>query len=130
MKKWSASWKGSKKRRKQIKYVKNAPLHIKTGFMTAPLSKELRKKYNRRNMGVVEGDKVKIIRGQFKKTSGKVAKVNTKRQRIYVEGAELVKKDGSKTQYPIHPSNVMITEMKIEDKKRKKILDRKAKGAK
>ncbi|MFH1331966.1 MAG: 50S ribosomal protein L24 [archaeon] len=130
MKKWSGSWKGSKKRRKQIKYVKNAPLHIKIKFMTAPLSKELRKKYNRRNIGVIEGDKVKIIRGQFKKTSGKVAKVNTKRQRIYIEGAELVKKDGSKTQYPIHPSNVMITEMKIEDKKRKKILDRKAKGAK
>lgn len=130
MKQWSASWKGSRKRKKQIKYMKNAPLHIKRKFMISPLSKELRKKHNRRNLGVTEGDKVKIIRGQFKKTSGKVTKVNTKRQRIYIEGVEVIKKDGSKAAYPIHASNVIITEINLDDKKRKKILDRKVKGAK
>ena len=105
-------------------------MHIKRKFMTAPLSKELRKKQGSRHIEIRKGDKVKIMRGQFKKTSAKVARVNTRRQRIYIEGVELIKKDGSKSQYPIHPSNVMITELNLEDRKRKKSLDRKVKGAK
>jgi len=128
MKKWSKSWKGSKKRSKQLKYMKNAPLHIRKKFMSALLSKELRKKYGRRNIGIRKGDKVKIMRGQFKKTTGKITEVDTKRQKVHVEGADFIKKDGSKAQYPIHVSNIMITELIIEDKKRKKALERKGKG--
>lgn len=130
MKKWSRSWKGSKSRRKQIKYVKNAPLHIKKRFMTSTLSKELKKKHGKRNMRVRKGDKVKIMRGQFNKTTGKITRVDTKKIKTYVEGAELIKKDGSKSQYPIHPSNLMIIELNLEDKKRRSILERVEKGVK
>lgn len=128
MKKWSKSWKGSTKRSKQLKYVKNAPLHVRKKFVSALLSKELRKKYKRRNIGARKGDKVKIMRGQFKKTTGRINEVDVKRQKVHVEGADFVKKDGSKVQYPIHVSNIMITELFIEDKKRKKALERKIKG--
>ncbi len=130
MKKWSKSWKSSKKAKKQIKYVKNAPLHIRKKFLSAPLSKELRKKYGKRNIRTRKGDKVKVMRGQFKKTSGKVNTVDTRKLRIYVEGVDFVKKDGSKVQYPLHPSNVMITELNLDDKKRKKSLERKGTGEK
>ncbi len=130
MKKWSSSWKGSKKKRKQIKYVKNAPLHIRKKFIASLLSKDLRKKYGRRNIRLRKGDKVKIMRGQFKKINGKVIRVDTRRQKIYIEGADFIKKDGSKVQYPLHPSNLMITELELEDKKRKKALERTIKGAK
>lgn len=130
MKKWSRSWKGSKSRRKQIKYVKNAPLNIRKRFMTSTLSKELKKKYKKRNMRVRKGDKVKVMRGQFNKTTGKIIRVDTTRIRTYVEGAELIKKDGSKTQYPIHPSNLMIIELNLEDKKRRNILERGVKNDK
>ncbi|MEM4245408.1 MAG: 50S ribosomal protein L24 [Candidatus Nanoarchaeia archaeon] len=130
MKRWSKSWKASKKRKKQIKYIKNAPLHIRKKFMTATLSKELRKKYGRRNLPIRKGDKVKVMRGQFKKTSGKITDVDYKKMRIKIEGVDFIKKDGSKVQYPLHPSNIMITELNLEDKKRKKSLERKLKGAK
>lgn len=130
MKEWSKHWKASKKARKQRKYAAKAPLHLKKAMLSATLSKELRKKYGTRNTRVRKGDKIKVMRGQYKKTSGRVSDVNATKMRIYVDGVEFVKKDGSKRQYPLHPSNVMITELNLEDKKRKKSLEKNAKGAK
>ena len=122
--KFSTTWRRSKQPRKQRKYRYNAPLHIKQKFAAAHLSKELRKKYNRRSLTLREGDKVKIMRGQFKKQTGKVERINLKRTRVYVTGAEIIKKDGAKVLYPIHPSNLMIIELNTDDKKRQKIVDR------
>jgi large subunit ribosomal protein L24 len=124
-KEFSASWIGSKQPRKQRKYRFSAPLHVKKLFVHAHLSKELRTKYNRRAIGLKEGDRVKIMRGQFKGKTEKVERVDVKKSRIYVVGVEIIKKDGSKTKFPIDPSNVLITELNIDDKKRQAILDRK-----
>jgi large subunit ribosomal protein L24 len=122
---FSISWKSSKQPRKQRKYVKNAPMHIKNKFMSTMFSKELKIKHKKRNLPVRKGDTVKVLRGQFKGKIGKVTKVNLVNLRIYIENVGLMKKDGTKVPYPIHPSNVMITELTLEDKKRKKILERK-----
>jgi large subunit ribosomal protein L24 len=127
-KKWSKSWRSSKQPRKQRKYVANAPLHIKRKFLSARLSKELIKKYNRKNIPIRKGDRVKVMRGQFKKHTGKVSRTNLRRTKIYVEGVENIRKDGTKAFYPLHPSNLMILELDLEDKKRLKSLERKIKG--
>lgn len=123
-KRFSISWKKSKQPRKQRKYRYNAPLHIKTKFLSAHLSKELKKKYGKRNVTVKKGDKVKILRGSFKGRTGSIERVNVKKTKVYVTGAETVKKDGSKTFYPINPSNIIITELESEDKKRIKTMER------
>ena len=123
--KFSTSWKKSKQPRKQRLYRYNAPLHIKRRFIRAHLSKELRSKYNRRSLGLRKGDKVKVVRGQFKKTEGKIEKINSKREKLYINGIEVVKKDGTKVNYPINPSNVVITELSLDDKMRQRILERK-----
>ena len=125
MKTWSKSWKSSKKVRKQRKYRYTAPLHIKKKFLGSHLSKELRNKYNRRNITVIKGDKVKVLRGQFKGHVGKVEKVNIKESKILVSGIEIQKKDGNKIQPLIHPSNIIIEDLNLDDKKRNMILDRK-----
>lgn len=130
MKRWTKSWKSSKKPRKQRKYVFNLPLHIRKILLSALLSKELRKKYSRRNIPIRAGDKVKIMRGQFKKKTGKISGVDLRGVKLHIEGIEHVKKDGSKVHYPIHPSNVMITELNLDDRKRKKVLERKQTGEK
>ena len=124
-KKFSLNWIGSKQPRKQRKYVKNAPLNILKNFIRANLSKELRQKLGKRNVGVRKGDAVKIVRGQFKGTLGKIEKVWLKRSKIYVDTVTLPKRDGSKRFYPLSPSNLQVTELVLEDKKRKKILERK-----
>lgn len=124
-KKFSKKWKASKKPTKQRKYHHNAPLHIKQKFMTARLSKDLQKKYNLKRISVKKGDTVKVARGQFKKKSGKITKVNLKKERVYIENMHLIKRDGTKVFYPIHPSNLIITELLIDDIKRKKKLEKK-----
>ena len=123
--KFSTHWKSSRQKRKQRKYVYNAPLHIKRKFMSAHMSKDLIKKYRARNIPVRKGDTVKIVRGNFKSHIGKIEKVLLKKTRVYVEGAQMVKRDGSKVFYPLHPSNLVITNLSLEDKKRQAILQRK-----
>ena len=64
--------------------------------------------------------------GQFKEKSGKVEQVMTKEGKLFVTGIEIQKKDGTKTKYPIAASNVMITDLDLNDKKRQEKLKRKA----
>ncbi len=123
--KFSASWKKSKQPRKQRKYRYNAPLHVKQKFMHSRLSKELQKKYEKKTFSLRKGDKVKVIRGQFRKHENKIEEVNLKKCRVYVTGIEITKKDGNKTRYLIHPSNLIITELNMDDKMREKVLNRK-----
>ena len=122
---FSRNWIRSKQPRKQRKYLANAPLHLRHKFFSTALSKELKKKYGRNSFPLRKGDKVKIMRGQFKKKEGKVVRINNKKIKTYIENIQLIKKDGSKVFYPIHPSNIIITELLLDDKKRKLALDRK-----
>jgi ribosomal protein uL24 len=117
MKTWSSHWQGSVKPRKQRAYAREAPLHVKRDFLSAHLSKELRGKHKTRSITVRVGDKVTVLRGQFRKKQGKVERVDVKASRVYVSGVELSKKDGSKTMYPLHASNLLITELH-QDKRR------------
>jgi len=125
--KFSTSWKSSKQPRKQRKYRYNAPLHTKQKFVHVHLSKELIKKYKRRNLGLRKGDKVRVVRGQYKKHVAKVERIDIKKTKAYLEGIEIAKRDGTKTIPPIEPSNLVITELNLDDKMRQKILDRKVK---
>src|SRR3989338_8553214 len=93
---FSTKWKESKQPRKQRKYRANAPLHIRKRFMSVSLVKDLRKKHGKRNLPVVKGDTVKIIKGKFKGKQGKVSEVKLKTGKIFVEGIQGKKLDGSK----------------------------------
>lgn len=121
---WSKSWRRSVQPRKQRKYVYNAPLHIARSFMATPLSKELVKKHSINNIIVRKGDKVKVLRGQFKGKTGGVEAVKIKDGRIAVEGVTFTGRDGKKKSYLIHPSKVVIIELNLEDKKRKASIER------
>lgn len=114
----------SAKPRKQRKRLYNAPLHRLAKLMAANLSPELREKYKRRSFPVRTGDKVKILRGDFRGVEGKVTGVDRERQMIYVENVTLKKADGSTVNRPIHVSNVMITELNLDDPYRREALMR------
>ena len=119
-KEFSTAWKASKQPRKQRKYLAKAPLHLKKKFVSVNLSKELRKKHEKRNLPVKKGDIVKVMRGKFKKKQGKVLSVKLKTQKIIVEGIQVKKLDGSKVNVNLRPSNLQIIELNLEDKKRLK----------
>ena len=117
-------WKSSKQPRKQRKYIANAPLHIKRKLMSVNLSKELRKKYQKRSVALRKKDTVKIMRGKFKGKKGKVIKVLLKTQKVEVEGIQIKKQDGSKVNIKLRPSNLQIIELNVEDKKRNRVLSK------
>jgi large subunit ribosomal protein L24 len=123
-KEFSTKWVSSTRPAKQRKYRYNAPLHIKHKFLSVHLSKELKAKYGRRNIVVIKGDKVKVLRGQYKGRENKVERVDIKSTRVYITGIDRQKKDGSKSIIPLQPSNLMITELKLDDKKRKESLEK------
>ena len=76
VKKFSSTWKSSRKPAKQRKYRLNSDLHIKQKFIHSHLSKDLRKKYGKRNIGLRKGDKVKVMFGKFKKHEGRLEKID------------------------------------------------------
>jgi large subunit ribosomal protein L24 len=119
--KFSTKWRKSKQKRKQRKYRSNAPLHIKHKMLSSNLSKELRKKYIKRSLPLRKNDVVKIMRGKFKKKKGKIIRIDLKREKVYVEGIQKAKKDGSKINVSLNASNLQIQELNLEDKKRLKM---------
>ncbi len=117
-KEWSVDWKMSTKPGKQRKYIANAPLHIKSKMIVSHLSKDLKKKYGKRNSRLVKGDKIKVARGDFRGKTGTVEIVEIKKSKVYVTGIERMKKDGSKAKVALNASNLIITELNLADKKR------------
>ncbi len=115
---WSSTWKASKKPSKQRKYVYNAPLHVRSSFPSSHLSKDLRASLKCRSLRVRKGDKVKVLRGQFKGKTGAVDRIDTKRMKVFIAGLEFVKKEGQKVLYPIHPSKLLIQVADTSDKRR------------
>jgi len=124
-KEWSRYWKSSKQPRKQRKYVYNAPLHVRRKFVSAHLSEELRKKYERRSFPLRKGDEVEVMRGEFKGRKGKVSKVDLKKLKVYIEGITRKKVDGTEVQVPFDASNLKIIDLNLEDKERVKALMKK-----
>lgn len=121
-KEFSTAWISSKQPRKQRKYLANAPIHLKQKLLSVNLSKDLQKKHKTRNVVVRKGDTVKVTRGKFAKKQGKVLEVKTKRGKIYVEGINRKKLDGSSVLVPFRASNLQIIELILNDKKRAKKL--------
>ena len=111
--------------RKQRKFRRNAPLHKKQKMLAAPLSKELREKYKRRSMPVRKKDIVQVVRGEYKIVKGEVLRVNSDKYKIYVDGVKEVKADATNVEGAVDPSNVIITDLYLDDKKRRKIIERK-----
>lgn len=93
-------------------------------LISVNLSKELRKKYQKRSVPLRKKDVVKIMRGKFKGKKGKVMKILLKTQKIEIEGIQIKKQDGSKVNINLRPSNLQIIELNVEDKKRNKILSK------
>ncbi|KAF4576737.1 60S ribosomal protein L26B [Pleurotus pulmonarius] len=114
----------SSSRRKARKAHFSAPSSIRRKIMSSALSKELRAKYNTRSIPVRKDDEVKIVRGKYRGREGKVTQVYRKKWVIHVDRVQRDKSNGATAPIGIHPSNVVITTIKL-DKDRRAILERK-----
>src|SRR3989344_5991192 len=116
---FSTNWKRSTQPRKQRKYRYNAPLHVRQKLVHVHLSKDLRQKHGTRALQVRKGDKVKVLRGKFRKQEGKVERVELKRERLFVTVMDYTKKNGTKIPVPFQPSILMIVILDMADKRRR-----------
>ncbi|KAF7722372.1 60S ribosomal protein L26B [Apophysomyces ossiformis] len=116
----------SSSRRKSRKAHFSAPSSIRRKIMSSSLSKELREKYNTRSIPIRKDDEVMVVRGTYKGREGKVVQVYRKKWVIHIERVSREKVNGATVPIGIHPSNVVVTKVKL-DKSRQAILDRKAK---
>ena len=94
----------------------------------APLSKQLRKNYERRRIRIMTDDTVKVIRGEYKGITGKVTKISSESNSVAIEGNKKEKLKGEKIDVYIHSTNMIITSLNTNDKWRLKILEKKPKS--
>ncbi|KIR28747.1 ribosomal protein L24 [Cryptococcus deuterogattii LA55] len=111
-------------RRKSRKAHFSASSGLKRKLMSSPLSKELRKEHNARSIPIRKDDEVLIVRGKYKGREGKVTQVYRKKWVIHVDRVHIEKSNAATSPVGIHPSNVVITSLKL-DKDRRAILERK-----
>ena len=93
-----------------------ATLQTRSKQMGSSLSKDLQKKYGKKSARAIEGDSVKIVRGEFKGVDGKISKISTQKTSVAIEGVKKEKTKGDKFDVYIHTSNLVITSLNTSDK--------------
>jgi large subunit ribosomal protein L24 len=110
--------------RKQRRRIYKSPIHSHKRNLKCRLDEFLREEYGLRSLVVKKGDLARIMRGQFRDTEAKVVRVDYRAVRVYLESATTTKADGKEAQIPIHPSNLMLVKLELDDD-RKRIIDNK-----
>lgn len=106
------------------KLVVDEPKHLMERKLRSPLSRSLREKYGKRNLRVIAGDTIKVIRGEYSGIEGKVEKVNVKRGSLAIEGIQREKVRGGNVKVEINSTNVIITDLDLGDKYRQASMQR------
>ena len=104
--------------RKQRKARYNAPAHARGKYLSASLSKDLREKVGTKSLPVKAGDKVSVVRGDFKGHEGEVLSVDYTSYKVTIEDVTLSKPDGTATFLPVDPSNLVIIDADLKDDRR------------
>ena len=104
--------------RKQRKALYNAPAHARGKHLSAALSKDLRADLGKRSLPLRSGDKVRVLRGDFKGHEGEVLSVDYTSYKVTIEEVTLSKPDGTAVFLPVDPSNLMIIDADTKDDRR------------
>lgn len=108
----------SKSPRKQRRRVRNAALHERKSLLKCRLDEFLQEEYGLRSLVVKKGDLVKVMRGQFRDTEGKVTGVSYKKVRVFLDNATITKADGKEAPVPVHPSNLILVKLELDDERK------------
>jgi large subunit ribosomal protein L24 len=109
-----------KMRNRQIYYATH---QTASAQLSSELSNDLKKKYGKRSIRVLEGDTVKVIRGEFSGVDGKVTKVSLIKNGINIEGVKKDRVKGDKFDVYINTTNIVITGINTDDKWRMNRLE-------
>jgi len=99
--------------------------HLAYRASSIHLSRELREKYGFRSLPVRTGDRVMIIRGDYKGVEGDVSRVDRARGRVYVSGVYRENARGEQRLVPIPLNSVILVKIDDKDKWRQRLMERK-----
>lgn len=108
--------------RKERRAMFQAPTHVRRARVSSHLDEPLLLKYNTRSATVRKGDTVRVMRGEYAGTSGKVIEVDTRSGKVTVDGVTVTKADATQKPRPLDPSNLVITKLNLDDPKRREKL--------
>jgi len=112
------------------KLIYRASHVTKSKQVSSPLSTDLKKRFSKKSVRVVEGDSIKIVRGEFKGVDGKIGKISIQKSSLAVEGVKKEKTKGEKFDVYVHSSNVIVTGLNSDDKWRVSKLEGKKPSSK
>lgn len=101
--------------RKERRTLHNLPAHKRRAQIASHLDEPLLLKYNTRSTTLRKGDTVRIMRGEFAGTTGKVVSVNTRTRKVTVDGVTVSKAKQTQVARPLDPSNLVITRLDLTD---------------
>ncbi|NHV98631.1 MAG: 50S ribosomal protein L24 [Thaumarchaeota archaeon] len=104
--------------------------HLAYKASSVHLSRELRSKYGFRSLPIRAGDRVLIIRGDYKGVEGDVSRVDRARGRVYVSGVYRENARGEQRLIPIPLSSVILVKIEDKDEWRRRLIERKLKPVK
>ncbi|KAH0478478.1 MAG: hypothetical protein KVP17_000541 [Porospora cf. gigantea B] len=107
----------------------NATMAQRRLKMSAPVSKELQKRYGIKRLPVHSGDEVIVMKGCHHDKEGKITRVKRSKYGIYIDKVTVKKINGTSVQVPLKPWNCVLTKLKM-DFNRKQLIDRRATGRK
>src|SRR5919108_5718179 len=96
--------------------------HMHGRSIAAHVVDNVRKQYRLRSCRIVKGDTVRVMRGEYNGIEGKVESVDTMTGGLAIEGIQREKVRGGNVKVRIHSSNVIITNMNLDDKYRQEML--------
>lgn len=67
-----------------------------------------------RSLPVRKDDEVLVVRGSSKGSEGKIVQVYRKKWVVHIERLQREKSSGATVALPIHPSNVVLTKIKVD----------------
>jgi large subunit ribosomal protein L24 len=96
--------------------------HVRESSVSAHLNDNLHQQYRTRSIRVIKGDTVRVMRGEYGGIEGKVDSINTMTGTLAIEGIQREKVRGGNVKVRIHSSNVLITNLNLDDKHRQENL--------
>lgn len=103
--------------------------HLAYKGSSVHLSRELRAKHGFRSLPVRTGDRIMIVKGDYKGVEGDVNRVDRVRGRVYVSGVYRENARGEQRLVPIPLNSVILVKIDEKDKWRQRVLERKRKSA-
>jgi len=108
--------------RRQRRALYLAPTAERRRRMTVPLSRELRRRFQRRNVPVRKGDTVRVLSGSFAGREERVARVSRRTYSVTLDNVTLKTAEDKLKPLALRMSHLVITRLNLADPWRRRAL--------